>query len=251
MTNKDQKWNVADYKKFASFVPQLGQPLLDLLQPIAGEKILDLGCGDGVLTEKLQKAGCDVFGIDSSPEMVEEAKSRGINACVMNATQLTFDEEFDAVFSNAVLHWIKEPDLVIGGVVRALKPGGRFAAEFGGKGNVKTIEDTLIEVVTSLGENGRALSPWYYPSPEEYQSILEKHGLKVESIELIQRPTPLPNGMAGWLKTFAGPFLKPFNKDKQAQILQVSENNMRPVLCDKNGNWHADYVRLRVLARKL
>ncbi|PIR37713.1 MAG: SAM-dependent methyltransferase, partial [Alphaproteobacteria bacterium CG11_big_fil_rev_8_21_14_0_20_39_49] len=108
----------------------------------------------------------------------------------------------------------------------------------------------LIEVVTSLGEDGRALSPWYYPAPEDYQAILEKHGLRVESIELIPRPTPLPNGMNGWLKTFAKPFLKPFKEEVHEQILKDAENLMLTTLCDKNGNWHADYVRLRVLARK-
>ena len=251
MTNQPQQWNVENYRKFASFVPELGQPLLDLLQPQPNERILDLGCGDGVLTEKLVQAGCEVVGVDASPEMVKAAKARGLNAYVMDARGLTFTEEFDAVFSNAVLHWIKEPHLAVAGIARALKPGGRFVAEFGGKGNVKTIEDALIKVVGFFGVNGRDLSPWYYPAPEDYQAILKKHGLMVESIALIPRPTPLPEGMIGWLKTFASPFLEPFPAMFHHYILWHAKLRMKPTLCDKDGNWHADYVRLRISARKL
>jgi trans-aconitate methyltransferase len=246
----DQKWNVGDYQKFASFVPQLGQPLLDLLQPEKGEAVLDLGCGDGALTEKLAEAGCVVTAVDSSPEMVAAACARGLDAHGVDARELTFDRQFDAVFSNAVLHWVKEPEKAVAGVFRALKPGGRFVAEFGGKGNVRTIEDALITVVASRGADGRALSPWYYPAPEEYKAILERQGFVVDTIALIPRPTPLPNGMAGWLKTFAGPFLKPFPPAMHAGILEEAEALMKPVLCDAGGNWHADYVRLRLRAHK-
>ncbi len=250
MTKPSQQWNVENYQKFASFVPQLGQPLLDLLQPQPKELVLDLGCGDGALTEKLIQAGCEVVGVDASPEMVRAAKARGINAYVMDARELTFKEEFNAVFSNAVLHWVKEPHLAVAGIAKVLKPGGRFVAEFGGKGNVKTIEDALIKVVSFFGVDGRKLSPWYYPAQEEYQAILEKHGLRVESIALIPRPTPLPDGMLGWLKTFAGPFLAPFPSVFHQYILWHAKLSMKLTLCDKDGNWHADYVRLRVLARK-
>lgn len=250
MNKPSQQWNVENYQKFASFVPQLGQPLLDLLQPKPKELVLDLGCGDGALTEKLVQAGCEVVGVDASPEMIKAAKARGLTAFVMDARELHFEQQFDAVFSNAVLHWVKEPELAVAGIARALKPGGRFAAEFGGKGNVKTIEDALIRVVEYLYPDGRSLSPWYYPAPEEYQTLLDQHGLKVETIALIPRPTPLPNGMRGWLKTFAGPFLKPFPESFHEHILKEAESVMKPTLCDKDGNWHADYVRLRVLARK-
>jgi trans-aconitate methyltransferase len=245
-----QQWNVQDYQKFASFVPQLGQPLLDLLQPKPGERVLDLGCGDGVLTEKLVQAGCIVTGVDSSTQMVEEAKARGINAMLMDARELVFSEEFDAVFSNAALHWVKEPEKAVEGIARALKPQGRFVAEFGGKGNVRTIEEALIKTVESLHADGRSLSPWYYPAPDEYQAILEKHGFQVETIALIPRPTPLPNGMKGWLKTFAGPFLAPFDESCHEHLLDEAEKLMKPILCDKEGNWHADYVRLRISAKK-
>lgn len=154
------------------------------------------------------------------------------------------------MFSNAVLHWVKEPHLAVSGIARALKPGGRFVAEFGGQGNVKTIEGALIKVVGFYGVNGKALSPWYYPAPDEYQAILEKHGLKVERIALIPRPTPLPDGMTGWLKTFAGPFLRPFPRVLHRWILWHAKLRMKPVLCDKHGHWHADYVRLRLFATK-
>jgi len=250
MTNL-QKWNVDNYQQFASFVPQLGQPLLDLLKPQAGMKVLDLGCGDGALTEKLLQAGCLVTGVDSSPEMVSAANARGINASVMNACNLTFRNEFDAVFSNAVLHWVKEPEKAVTGIASALKSGGRFVAEFGGKGNVKTIEDALIKVVSRIHPDGKNLSPWYYPAPDEYQAILENHGLQIESIALIPRPTPLPNGMMGWLKTFASPFLAPFPAQLHDSLLMQAEELMKPALCDNAGNWHADYVRLRLSARKV
>jgi tetratricopeptide (TPR) repeat protein len=177
-------------------------------------------------------------------------KGHGLNVYVMDARELTFQEEFDAVFSNAVLHWVNEPDLAVAAIARALKPGGRFVAEFGGKGNIKTIEDALIQVVSFFGVNGRALSPWYYPAPDEYQAVLEKYGLQVQSIALIPRPTPLPEGMAGWLKTFAGPFLQPFPSILHPYLLWRARMRMKPLLCDKDGNWHADYVRLRVLAKK-
>lgn len=247
---RTQQWNVSDYQQFASFVPQLGEPLLELLNPQKGELVLDLGCGDGALTKKLVAAGCEVIGVDSSPEMVEAAGKRGINASVMDACDLLFNNEFDAVFSNAVLHWVKEPEKAVAGIARALKSGGRFVAEFGGKGNVKTIEDALIHAVEHLYPDGRSLSPWYYPAPEAYQAILEQHGLKVETIVIIPRPTPLPNGMRGWLKTFAGPFLKPFPASFHEHLLEEAEALMKPTLCDKDGNWHADYVRLRLSARK-
>lgn len=251
MNKQPQQWNVENYQTFASFVPQLGQPLFDLLNPQKGELVLDLGCGDGVLTEKLVEAGCEVIAVDSSKEMVEAACKRGINASMMDARDLLFSNEFDAVFSNAVLHWVKEPEKAVISIARALKKGGRFVAEFGGKGNVKTIEDALIHAVEHLYPDGKSLSPWYYPALEEYQALLEKHGLQIESIALIPRPTPLPNGMRGWLKTFAGPFLKPFPENFHEHLLEEAETLMQPTLCDKDGNWHADYVRLRLLARKL
>lgn len=248
---KPQQWNVENYQQYASFVPQLGQPLLELLNPQRDELVLDLGCGDGALTLKLIEAGCEVIAVDSSREMVDAATTRGINASLMDARDLLFNNEFDAVFSNAVLHWVKEPEKAVAGIAKALKKDGRFVAEFGGKGNVQTIEDSLIRAVEHLYPDGRSLSPWYYPAPEDYQALLEQHGLKVETIALIPRPTPLPNGMRGWLETFAGAFLKPFPESTHEHILEEAEGFMKLTLCDKDGNWHADYVRLRLLARKL
>lgn len=251
MNPNRQEWNVGHYQQFASFVPQLGQALLDLLKPKSGERVLDLGCGDGVLTEKLIHMGCEIVAIDSNLQMVEAARARGINASVMDVRELRFQGEFDAVFSNAVLHWVREPELAISGIARALKHEGRFVAEFGGLGNIKTIEDALIKSVERVYPDGRSLSPWYYPAPEDYRVLLEKHGLLVDTIALIPRPTPLPNGMRGWLTTFAGSFLKPFPELMHEHLLQEAEALMTSTLCDKNGNWHADYVRLRVSARKL
>lgn len=250
MNPTSKQWNVENYQKFADFVPLFGQPLLEMLQAKPGERILDLGCGDGALTEKLLQAGCTVVGMDTSPELLTAATARGIDARRMDARTLTFTNEFDAVFSNAVLHWVKEPHLAIKGVAKALKPGGRFVAEFGGKGNVATIERALIEAVTRHGQNGDALNPWYFPAAETYQALLEQNGFTVEFCALIPRPTPLPQGMTGWLKTFADSYLKPFPSVMQAQILNEVTAELTNSLCDKNGNWHADYVRLRVAATK-
>lgn len=149
-----------------------------------------------------------------------------------------------------MLHWVKEPESAVAGIARAIKPGGRFVAAFRDKGNFKTIEDALINVVGVFGVNGRALSPWYYLAPEGYQAILEQHGLRVASIALIPRPTSLPEGMLGWRTTFAGPFLKPFPSVFQQYILWHAKLRLKPTLCDKDSNWHAAYVRLRVLARQ-
>src|SRR5262249_39834443 len=129
-----QTWDPASYARNARFVSDLGSPVVDLLAPKPGERILDLGCGDGVLTKKLVDLGCDVVGVDSSPAQVEAAKKLGLNAFAISAEDLPYTEEFDAVFSNAALHWIKNADVMLAEVYRSLGPGGRFVAECGGCG---------------------------------------------------------------------------------------------------------------------
>ena len=188
-----QEWNSARYADNARFVSDLGQPVLDLLNPQAGEHILDLGCGDGALTEKIVSAGAIVVGVDSSEDMVAAAKTRGLDARVADAFHLNFCSEFDAVFSNAALHWMKQdPDSVIRGIWSALKPGGRFAAEMGGFGNVAAITVGLCATLEQFGvEKPAELIPWYYPTADEYSGRLQKAGFLVNYIELIPRPTPL------------------------------------------------------------
>ncbi|MBW3541681.1 MAG: methyltransferase domain-containing protein [Planctomycetes bacterium] len=244
-----QSWDPEGYARHARFVSELGQPVLEWLAPHAGERVLDLGCGDGALTVELLAAGCEVVGVDSSPEQVAAARTAGIDARVCDARHLDFDREFDAVFSNAVLHWIKPPGSVISGVVRALVPGGRFVGEFGGKGNVTAIHAALADALARRGIDARAIDPWYFPSPEEYTRELEAHGFTVERIELFPRPTPLPTGMSGWLETFAGAFAAALPPAECARFFREVEDAVRDVLF-RDGQWFADYVRLRFAARK-
>jgi trans-aconitate methyltransferase len=247
-----QEWESSRYAENARFVSDLGQPLVELLNPQPGEHILDLGCGDGALTEKLVEAGAQVVGVDASEDMIAAARRRGLDARVADAYHLTFTSEFDAVFSNAALHWMKrDPDAVIASVWRALNRGGRFAGEMGGFGNVAAITVGLCATLEELGvENPAALMPWYFPTPEEYQHRLERAGFMLTYIELIARPTPLPAGMRGWLETFATSFTKAMRKEKHPEFLDAAVEKLRPALCDSRGLWTADYVRLRFLAKK-
>ena len=246
-----QEWNSSRYAQNARFVSDLGQPVLDLLNPQPGERILDLGCGDGALTEKIAAAGAHVVGVDASADMVAAAKQRGLDARVMDAYHLTFNSEFDAVFSNAAMHWMKsDPDAVIQGVRNALKPGGRFAAEMGGHGCVAAIVIALCATLEKYAiAQPASLIPWYFPTVDDYRSRLERAGFRVDYIALIPRPTPLPTGMRGWLETFAIPFTNALPESERGIFLDEVTDRLRPALCDEQGRWTADYIRLRFLAR--
>ena len=245
-----QTWDPATYARNARFVSDLGAPVLELLAPKAGERILDLGCGDGVLTKKLVDLGCEVVAVDSSAAQVEAARKLGLDARVMDAAALPFVGEFDAVFSNAVQHWIKRADPMIAGVYRALKPGGRFVAECGGYGCIETIKRALVDAMNRRGIDGEALVPWYYPTPGDYATRLERAGFRVDSIALIPRPTPLPGDIVDWLQTFALDFLQALPDAARAEYLREVRAALEPQLRDGTGTWVADYVRLRFAATR-
>jgi trans-aconitate methyltransferase len=249
-TNPGQTWNADQYSQHAHFVPALGQPVLGLLKPVAGERILDLACGDGVLTENIAATGATVVGVDAAEEMVEAAKNRGLDARIMDGASLSFSREFDAVFSNAALHWMKsDPDAVIAGVRRALKPGGRFVAEMGGHGCIAAITIAIVAVLARYGVDAKQLLPWYFPTVDDYRSRLERQGFAVDYIELIPRPTPLPTDMAGWLEVFAASFFARLPRELRAAARDEVIDLLRLVLCDEQGRWTADYIRLRFAAR--
>jgi trans-aconitate methyltransferase len=246
-----QQWNSRRYSQNARFVSNLGEPVVELLNPQPGERILDLACGDGALTEKIIARGAEVVGVDGSADMVAAAQKRGVDARVVDAYQLDFTSEFDGVFSNAALHWMKrDPDAVIQGVRRALKPGGRFVAEMGGHGNVAAINVALCATLENHGvKDPAAILPWYYPSPEEYRERLKSAGFETEYIELIPRPTPLPTGMRGWLETYVSRLTQSLPKESREVFLDEVTERLRPVLCDSADRWTADYVRLRFRTR--
>ena len=243
-------WNPQSYNRNARFVSELGQPVVELLQPQPGESILDLGCGDGALTKKFIQLGCTVVGVDASAEMIAAARQEGIDARVMDGHKLSFVSEFDAVFSNAALHWMQQPDLVIAGVWRALKQPGRFAGEMGGIGNVKKLHQAMCQAVARRGIAVETVDPWYFPSPSEYRQKLESVGFQVNHIELIDRLTPLPTGLQGWIESVAHPFLNVLEPDTRPEFIQEVEDRVRPFLQDENDVWSADYIRLRFLATK-
>jgi trans-aconitate methyltransferase len=243
-----QDWNAADYAAHGGFVASLGRDVVDLLQTRPGERILDLGCGDGRLTVLLAERGAEVVGIDTSAGLLSEAAARGVDARLLDACNLSFDAEFDAVFSNAVLHWVPDIDSALRGVHNALKRGGRFVGEFGGHGNVAAICTALRAVA---GRRGVTLAlPWYFPAAEEFAERLGATGFEVESSRLFARPTLLPSGITDWLRTFANGVLESLSPaDRDGTLTEVA-SLLRPALCDSQGRWTADYVRIRFVARK-
>lgn len=248
-------WNANLYDAKHGFVWKYGSDVVSLLAPEPGERILDLGCGTGHLTAQIAESGARVVGVDQSPEMVLAARAAypKLKFEVADARELKFDQEFDAAFSNAVLHWIHEPVPVIRGVRQALRPGGRFVAEFGGKGNIRKMkqafDDALVEMhASTAGE----INPWYYPSVSEYATLLEGNGFEVRFITLFDRPTGLADGDAGlrnWIVMFGSAYLADLDAKKRETFLRKVEDKLRPDLF-RDGQWWADYRRLRLVAVK-
>lgn len=246
----NQNWRPESYDAGAGFVSVLGKPVVELLKPIPGERVLDLGCGSGVLAKELMELGCSVVGVDFSPEMVESARANGVDARLMDGERMDFCQEFDAVMSNAALHWMTDQYAVARGVWNALKPAGRFSAECGGEGCVRIIREGMKIALTKLGIDYKARNPWKYPKLGEYRDILENQGFEVGYIARIDRPTPLPNGLRGWLEVFSESHTRGFTEQEKARFYAAVEDYCRPMLYNDKTGWTADYVRLRFLAVK-
>lgn len=247
-------WNANLYDQNHSFVSKYGNKLIELLAPKQGEKILDLGCGTGDLAKKLYDVGVDIVGVDKSQNMVTQALSKypHINFMVRDTTNLGYNIEFDAVFSNATLHWVKQPKQALNCIYQSLKPGGRFVAEFGGKGNVQMIIDEIIHQMKQSGIEFRMEQcPWYYPSIGEYTCLMEEIGFRVIFAEHFDRPTPLDgkNGLRNWIEMFSSHMFEGIDEDKKDFIITKVENNLKEILY-KNGIWIADYKRIRIIGIK-
>ena len=244
------KWNADKYNKHADFVSNLATPVVDLLNPIENEKILDLGCGDGTLAVEIKKFNTKVIAVDLSQSMVEKTKEKNIEAYVMSATELNFHNEFDAVFSNAVLHWVKDSKIAINKINTSLKNNGRFIAEFGGYRNIKFLTDAMQKVFDNHQEYGTFNNPWYFPSDKDYKKLLEDNGFKVEYIELIPRPTSIDD-ISNWLDIFANGIVSHLTNEQQLNFKQEVREILKPKIYTEKNGWVADYVRLRFKAIKV
>jgi len=245
-----QTWDPKAYEQNGAFVHGLAGGVLEWLAAQPGERILDLGCGDGQLTERVAASGARVVGLDASLQMAAAARSRGIDVDEGSAEALPYAENcFDAVFSNAALHWVRDQDAMLGEVRRVLKHGGRFVAEMGGHGNIAAIRVALMAVMSRHGFDGREDNVNYYPTADGYARRLARHGFKVERMSLIPRPTLLgEGGMSGWIRTFRRGVLDTLPEAMRETVVEEAVALLEPVLRDEEGKWTADYVRLRFVA---
>lgn len=243
-----QRWSASDYARNGRFVQESAGPIFAWLAPKPGERILDLGCGDGELTAEIKAVGADVLGVDLSDELLAVARMKGLTVQKADGHALSYAQEFDAVFSNLALHWMLAPELVIAGVARALRPRGRFVGEFGGHGNVAAIATAMRAVAKARGGDPACVSHWFFPTVEEYGALLAKHGFQVREMTLVPKQTALKTGMEAWLGTFGRFFFDQFDEPARSEAMNEAVELLRPALCDTQGRWTADHVRLRFRA---
>ncbi len=247
---ENNQWNPNSYNKHTAFVSQLALPVVDLLDPKEGEKILDVGCGEGALAEEIERRGAKVIGVDTSSEMIEQCKDKGIEAYVGSVTDLPYEKEFDAVFSNAMLHWVKDARGAVQNIAKSLKSGGHFVCEFGGEGNAYHLVSAMEEVFTNHPEFGVFDNLWYFPSVREYTTLLEAEGFSVEYMEIIPRPT-LMDDISNWLDIFANGVTKHLSKAQFETFKQECREILKETIYSEEEGWILDYKRLRVRAIKI
>ena len=256
VASRDRDWSAADYSCHAGFVVDHAADLIDWLAPRAGERVLDIGCGDGVMSQRLAERGADVTGIDASPAMVEAAAGRGIRAYALDAQTLSDADalatDYDAVLSNAALHWMaRDPDAVLACVYARLTSGGRFVAELGGAGNIAPLHTALRDEAGARGHDADRIGPWFFPGEAEYRQRLTGAGFTLERCVSFERPTPLDGDLADWITTLARPFVTAFAPGAaRDDYVAAVVDRLRPTLCDAHGRWQLPYVRLRFVARK-
>ena len=238
------KWDAGDYARVGSFVAELGGAALDLLDPKPGERILDVGCGEGTLTKRVLERGATVLGIDNSPQMIAAARANGVDALLLAAEDMQFFAEFDAAFSNAALHWVLEKEQAARAIFRALKPGSRFAGEMGGEGNLEKLREALDEELIIRGYVPPVEASNWYASPDEFARVYEAAGFDEIDARLIERPTPIEHGVAEWVTTFRRGWLD------RAQVPENERAEIAAAIADRVGSNVADYVRLRFIMRK-
>jgi len=238
------KWDAADYSRLGAFVAELGGAALDLLDPQAGERILDVGCGEGTLTRKIVERGAIVLGVDNSSEMIAAARAKGVDALLLPAEDMQFFAEFDAAFSNATLHWVLQKEQAGRAIFRALKSGGRFAGEMGGEGNLEKLREALDEELIIRGYAPPVEASNWYASPEEFAGVYEGAGFREVDARLIERPTLIEHGVAAWVTTFRKGWLD------RAKVPEEERGEIGAAVADRIGSNVADYVRLRFIMRK-
>ncbi len=245
---RKQTWDAEAYAANGRFVADLAEDVLAMLKAKPGERILDLGCGDGALTARIAASGAKVTGCDADDSMLAAATERGLKLVKADMCSLPFNGEFDAVFSNAALHWVRDQASVLHGVHAALRSGGRFVAEMGGLGNIAAIRTALSATLHLYGIDAEKEAASLYPSVDVYRDLLQASGFRVEQILLVPRPTPLKSGMEQWLLTFRSGVLQKLSEENRVAAVASTVALLEPILRDAGCNWWADYVRLRFRA---